>query len=305
MLQETNKCIVLVGIGATPVPADVVAVTDPVLPTPKVGTGTTDAVGTGALGNSKGYVDKANSTVEFDVKSVLRAPVSLGAACEISKLLKIAGLAETLTPGTSAVYKPGGITSDGTGQAKVYNDGSFRLVTGAAANLKIAGKIGEPITATFSIKGISDPVPTADPNPAVTLNGGAQIIMSNENTEFLVAASEISIKDFELDLACDIQRSYGSNTNLFYINNFKPKLSVTAIKTKTTDDIAWTQIKNGGTSVLKLTVGIANEQIVIDVPNAFCEDVNESPDQGRVSMKRSWSLENGGTANNNFTITFK
>lgn len=303
-LQETLKNIVLVGSGALPVVGDVVAVTDPVLLSPKVATGSTNAIGSGALANNSGYVDPQNITAEFNVNLALRSPVSLGVAPESSKLLKLAGLVETLTAGVTSVYKLGGITADGTGQVQVYNDGFTRLVTGASANLKISGKIGEPIKVEFSVKGVTTASASAVANPAVTLNTGNEIIMTKADT-FVVNGVTLSVMDFELDLAGTLERSYTTGTNGFYISNFAPKLSITAIKTKTIDEAAWTDLAAGGNKVIAITCGAPGNQILLNIPYAFASDLSENDDKGRVSMKRAFNCENGGVANSNVTITLK
>ena len=303
-LQETNKNIILVGSGALPVVGDVVAVTDPVLLSPKVATGSIKAIGSGALAGTTGYVDPQNVTAEFNINLALRSPVTLGVAPESSKLLKLAGLVETLTSGATSVYMLGGITADGTGQVKVYNDGFNRLVTGAAANLKISGKIGEPIKMEFSVKGVTVATATAQANPAVTLNSGSEIIMTKNDT-FVVNGVTIGCMDFELDLAGTVERTYTTNTNGFYISNFDPKLSITAIKTKTTDEAAWTDLAAGGNKVITITCGSAGNQLLLNIPYAFANDLSESDDKGRVSMKRVFNCENGGVANSNFTLTLK
>lgn len=304
-LQETLKNTVIVKSGAAPAAADVVAVTDPVLLSPKVKTGKSRAIGTGALANDTGNVDPSNVTAEFAINMDLRSPTALGVAPECANLLKMAGFAETLTASTKAEYKLGGITLIGTGQAKVYNDGFSRLVTGISANCKISGKMGEPLKVVFDTKGVTTAAASAEANPAVTLNAGSEIIMSKANTTVVVAGTTLSVMDFELDLGAEVEHSYTSNTNEYYIKNYEPKLSITFIKTKTTDENAWTQLAAGGQSVIAITVGAAGNQMVIDATKAFSEAVDESDDRGRVSMKRTFILENGGTANNNFLLTFK
>ncbi|MCK9372577.1 MAG: hypothetical protein M0P91_05225 [Sulfuricurvum sp.] len=304
-LQETLKNTVIIKSGAVPATTDVVAITDPILLSPKVKTGKSDAIGAGSLASSTGYVDNSDVTAEFSVSMELRSPVTLGTACEASNLFKISGLAETLTATTKAEYKLGGITSSGTGQAKVYNDGFSRLVTGMSASMKISGKIGEPVKVSFDTKGVTTAAAGAETNPVVTLNAGSKIIMSKANTVVTVSGTTLSIMDFELDLGAKVERSYTSNTNEFYIENYEPKLSITFVKTKTTDENAWTQLAAGGQSVISITVGSTGNQLVIDAAKAFSDSVDESDDRGRVTMKRAFTLENGGTANNNFLITLK
>ena len=301
-MQETRKNVFLAKSGALPAVANVVALNVPVIISPKIATGKTDGIGTGALANAKGYVDSDNVTAEFRVETNFRSPVSLGVACELSELLKMCGLAETLTAATSAVYKLGGITSSGTGQIKTHLDGMSRTVTGISANVKISGKIGEPLKATFDVKGVTSVAATAVANPTVTLNKGEQIIMKKSTTTFTVGGATLAASEFELDIGAEVERSYSSNTNEYYIKNFTPKLTVTAVKTKTTDEEAWTQLANGRGIGVTLNIGAEANKFRLIATNAFGESVEESDDRDRIAIKRTLLLQSDDTANNNFTI---
>lgn len=304
-LQETNKNQLFAKSGGAPTTANVVALSNKILLSPKVKTGTSNDIGTGALAAATGYVDPADCTVEFNIEASFRSPLTLGAASEASDLFKIAGLAEVLTAATKAEYKLGGVTNYGTGQIKVHTGGFYRNLTGVSSSMEISGKMGELVNLSFAAKGVATLEATAEVTPAVTLNAGSKLVMSKDNTVVTVAGTILSIDDFKLDLGASVIRDYTSGTNGYYIEDFAPKLSLTFMKTLTTDENAWTQLKAGGTVAINITIGAAGNQLVIDAPYAFSESVDEQDSSGRTKMSRSFVLQNGNTSNANFTITLK
>lgn len=301
MPQETLKNTILAKSGSAPTAANVVQLDGFVLLSPKVSTGEINAVGTGSLGNKKGYVDPNNTKVTFDVPTVIKASTALGVAPELSELYKIAGLAETITASVKAEYKPGGITSSGAGVIKVYSDGYVRTVSGAAANMKISGKVGEPLKAVFSVSGYTTPEATAEANPAVTLNAGVIPIIS-KITAITISGTAINCDSFDFDTGNEIQDTYATGLSEFYIGNFNPMINLTAIKTKGTDEQAWTDMGNGLLKAILVTVGSVGSQVVLNAPNAFALELSESDDKGRVKLTRKFRAENGGVANSNFSI---
>lgn len=302
--QETNKNTLLAKSGSVPSAANVVQLDGFVLLSPKVSTGEINAVGTGALGNKKGYVDPNNTKVTFDIPTVVKASTALGVAPELSELYKIAGLYETITAGTKVEYKPGGITYSGAGVIKVFNDGYSRTVNGAAANMKISGKVGAPLKTVFSVSGYTTPQAAADPNPAVTLNSGIIPIIS-KITAITVGGVSINCDSVEFDMSNDVQDTYATGLSEFYIANFDPSITLVAIKTKGTDEQSWIDMGNGLLKAILITVGDAGAQIVLGVPNAFALDLGEADEKGRVKLTRKFRAENGGVANNNFSITYQ
>lgn len=301
-VQETNKNTLLAKSGSVPSAVNVVQLDGFVLLSPKVSTGEINAVGTGALGNKKGYVDPNNTKVTFDIPTVIKASATLGAAPELCELYKIAGLYETITAGSKAVYKPGGITSSGSGVIKVFSDGYSRTVNGAAANMKISGKVGEPLKAVFSVSGYTTPEALADPNPTVTLNAGIIPIISKISA-ITISGTAINCDSFELDVGNDVQDTYATGMSEFYIANFDPTISLVAIKIKGTDEQSWIDMGSGQLKAILITVGDAGSQVLLEVPHAFALELGEADEKGRVKLTRKFRAQNNGVANANFTIT--
>lgn len=301
-VQETLKNTLLAKSGGVPTSTDVVGLNGFVLISPKVSTGEIDAIGTGALGNKKGYVDPQKTIATFDIPTVMRA-TSLGVPPELDELFKISGLSETIVADTRVTYSPGGITT-GIGTVKVYNDGYVRTVSGCAAKLKITGKIGEPVKAVFNISGYTTPNAIAESNPMVTLNSCFIPIVSKISAVTL-SGNVINCDTFELDVGNEINDTYATSMSEFYIGNFKPTLQITAVKTKGVDEGSWGDMGNGSLKEIIITIGGYGSEIVIDAPYAFYSEMSEADDKGRVKLTRKFNCENGGLPNANFSITYK
>ncbi len=302
--QQTLKNTLLAKLGSIPAAANVVQLDGFVLLSPKVATGDINAVGTGALGNKKGYVDPNNTKVTFDIPTVVKASTALGVAPELSELYKISGLAEVITVGTKVEYKPGGVTSSGAGQIKVYNDGYTRTVTGATANMKISGKVGEPLKAVFSVSGYTTPEASAEPNPAVTLNAGIIPIITKISA-ITIGGTAINCLSFDFDQGNEVQDTYATGLSEFNIGNFDPNISIVAIKTAGTDEQSWVDMGNGALKAIVIEVGTAGSQVVLNVPHAFALELGESDEKGRVKLTRKFRAENGGVPNGNFSIVYQ
>lgn len=91
-------------------------------------------------------------TGTFRAELMAPASGSKGTAVPISPLLKACGIGETLTGGTSNVYKP--ISSDfSTVTIKEFLDGVSKTLTGCAGNVKFQFKVGEPVFCEFDFQG--------------------------------------------------------------------------------------------------------------------------------------------------------
>ena len=171
------------------------------------------------------------------------------------RLTKLRVSTGPLTATTKADYAPGGITIGG-GQVEVFNDGFSRLVTGVTGNAKITGKLGEPLKAKFSLSGYTTAAATAKANPVVVLDTNT-FIMIDKITAITVGGTAVVLKDFELDFGNDIKESYGTSMLESYIAEYKPKLTATMVKTKTTDEQAWTDLATPAIRAIIITSGIA------------------------------------------------
>jgi len=302
--QLTLKNTVLVKSGGLPTAAEVVTTDGLVFCNPTVKSGDYKDIGNGMMGATKTYIDNNWVSADFEIPVQLKKASALGIAPKIADLFKICGLAETITASTKVEYKPGSPDLAGTGQVKVYTDGYVRALTGVAGNMKISGKVGEPLSASFSIKGFLDSAtPTVEANPVVTLDTGVAPIVSKV-TVLTVGGSSIQADSFDFDLGNSIQEVYGIGIAKYYMQDLDPTLSVTAIKVKGTDDAAWTDFAAGTIRAIIIQVGLAGSMIEISVPFAILKTVSEADSNGMVKLSRTFRAQ-ASVGNDNFTITYK
>lgn len=302
-VQLTLKNVVLANATALPTATDVVTTTGLVFVNSKIKSGDYADMGNGMLGAKKTYIDSEWVTAEFDVPVQMKKSSALGVAPSLSQMLKMCGLAETITASTKVDYKPGG-TANGTGQIKVFTDGYSKTLTGVAANLKISGKIGEPLSATFSVKGFVDAAEgVAEANPTVTLDTGIAPVVS-KITVLTVGGTNLQADSFDFDLGNMIQDVYAMGFAQYYFQDFDPTLSVEAIKVKGTDEQTWTDFATGAIKAIVIQVGLAGSMIEISIPYAMLKDVSESDNNGMVKLSRTFRAQ-ASVGNDNFMITYK
>lgn len=302
--QLTLKNVVLAKSGALPTAAEVLTTNGLVFCNPKVKSGDYKDIGNGAMGATKTFIDSNWVSSEFEIPMQIKKASALGIAPKLADLLKICGLSETITASTKVDYKPGNSDLAGTGQIKVYTDGYVRTLTGVAGNMKISGKVGEPLSAAFSIKGfLASATPTAEANPVVTLDTGSAPLVSKV-TVFTVGGSSLQADSFDFDLGNSIQEVYAIGLAKYYMQDFDPTLTVTAVKIKGTDDVTWTDFATGTVKAILIQVGVAGSMIEINIPFAMLKDVSEADSNGMVKLSRTFRAQ-ASVGNDNFTITYK
>lgn len=302
-VQQTLKNTILAKVGSLPTATEVITTNGLVFVNPKVKSGDYSDVGNGAMGAKKTFIDPNYINAEFDIPVQIKKTSALGVAPKLSNLLKLVGLAETVTASTKVEYKPGG-TASGTGQIKAYVDGYVRTITGIAGNLKISGKVGEPLSATFSVKGfLASATATAEANPVVTLDTLAAPIVSKVSV-LTSGGTTLNADSFDFDLGNQIGETYAIGVSEYYLQDFDPTLSVTAVKTIGTDEATWTDFVAGTVRAIIIQIGAEGSMIEISVPFAMLKDVSEADDSGKVKLSRTFRAQ-ASAGNDNFVITYK
>jgi hypothetical protein len=134
--------------GATPTPVPLFATTFPE-DNPTI---YENPVFPGSLGRNVAYIGL--NYFRFNGSFWLKGSGVAGTAPEIAKLLKIAGLGETLVAVTSATYSPVNSAHDSAGLT-VNIDGVDYVIPGTRiSNLKIPIKAGEPVTCEAEFQGL-------------------------------------------------------------------------------------------------------------------------------------------------------
>jgi len=298
--QLTKKNTLLVSTSGTPTASNVVTTDNTVFVNPKPKVIDYSDIGNGKLGNAKSIVNNDYVTADFSVDVNAKSSGGAGVAPKYAELFKLCGLQETIVASTSAAYTMASSFVQGT--ALSYMDGAKREVTGIAGSFTFSGKIGEIPKFSFSLKGFTTLAETAEANPTVTLDSNSNLIVKSI-TAVTVGNSAIDMTDFTFDLGADIQESYATSKKEFYIQDFKPTLKVSAIKTKG-NAAHWTELNANTQKEVIITLGDTTGD-KIQFKATYCQpsDVSENDDSGKVKYDRTWSCESNA-GNDNFSITY-
>jgi len=301
-MQLTARNTFLFSTAGTPIATDVITTNNNVFVNPKAKSIEYEDIGNGALGNSKTIVNNDYVTAEFTVDVNAKGSGAAGTAPAYGELLKACGLTETVNASTDVTYTPA--SSFVAGDAIAYLDDYKREVTGIAGTFTFGGKVGEIPKFSFSLKGFTTLAETSEANPAVTLDPNENLVIKSV-TAITVGGSAIALEDFSFDFGVDVQSIYGTDaTKEYYINNYKPTIKVSAIKTKG-NSTHWTELNNNSKKSVVVTLGTTAGNI-IEFTAPYCQpsDVAESDNNGIVKYDRTWSCESSA-GGDNFSLVFK
>lgn len=299
----TDKTVVLFKYNGIPLPANAITTSNTPFVKPSIKNQTYKDVGTGKLGASKTYFDENQTDTSFDIEILLRGSDKTGlapkTAPKIAELLKAAGLTET--QGTVDItYTPNhGYVLPST--CYVYQDDEKRSVTGAVADMKIEGSVGQAAKVTFSVQGFTSPAPIVETNPTVTLDTNSLMIVS-KITAITLAGTALNITKFELDLNNEIKLDYATGMSEFVRKDFAPKIKLSGIKTKG-DLTPWTDLIATSVKEIIITLGSgAGKTVTITATQASTSDMEENDDNGTVAYSRTFDLQGDATGENQFKI---
>ena len=299
--QLTVRNTLLVSTSGTPTATDVVTTDNNVLVNPKAKSIEYKDIGNGALGNSKIVINNDYVTADFNVDVNAKCSGSAGTAPSYAELFKLSGLSETVTADTDVTY--GIASSFVSATALAYLDGSKREVSGIAGSFTFGGNVGEIAKFSFSLKGFTTLEETAEANPTVTLDSNSNLIIKSV-TVITVGGGTIQMKDFTFDMGTDIQETYAAGLKEFYIQDFKPTLKVSAVKTKG-NQTHWTDLNANTKKSVVITLGdVAGNIIEFTAPYCQPSDVSENDDSGKIVYDNTWMCESSAGADN-FTIVYK
>jgi len=301
-MQLTARNTFLFSTAGVPIATDVITTNNNVFVNPKAKSIEFEDIGNGALGNSKTIVNNDYVTAEFGVDVNAKGSGAAGTAPTYGELLKACGLAETINALTDVTYTPA--SSFVAGTALAYLDDYKREVTGIAGTFTFGGKVGEIPKFSFSLSGFTTLAETLEANPAVTLDPNENLVIKSV-TAITVGGSAVALEDFSFDFGVDIQSVYGTNTTKeYYINNYKPTIKVSAVKTKG-NSTHWTELNDNTKKSVVVTLG-TTAGAIIEFTAPYCQpsDVSESDSNGIVKYDRTWSCESSA-GGDNFSLVFK
>lgn len=219
--------------------------------------------------------------------------------------LRACGFAETVTAGTSVVYAPAS-TGVPTLTIWVYEDGIIKKLKGCRGNVKLTGKVGEPIIAEFDFFGVYDAVVD-----------GAMISPSYEasvppvllGTTFTVDgyAAVINSVSFDMGNKVELRDSLSNASGYFSAlltdRNPTGKIDPEAMLVATYD--IYGKWKSGSAGALSLgAVGATNfNKYTITAPKCVYTGVSEGDRVGIVTNETSFNLAMN-TGDDEISISF-
>ena len=299
--QLTVRNTLLVSTSGVPDATNVITTDNSVLVVPKAKAIDFKDQGNGKTGNAKTVINNDYITAEFSVDVNAKGSGTAGTAPACAELFKLCGLDEVVVADTSVTYQQ--TTSFVQGTALAYLDGAKREVTGIAGSLTFGGAIGEIAKFSFSLKGFTTLEEIVESNPTVTLDTNSNLVIKSV-TAVTIGGGTIDMKDFSFDLGNDIQELYATNRKEFYIQDLKPTLKVSAIKTNG-NQTHWSDLNANTKKSVVITLGTEAGNI-IELTAPYCQpsDVNESDDSGKVVYENNWVCENSA-GGDNFSIVYK
>jgi len=301
MNQLTAKNTMLLSTAGAPAVTDVITTTNVVMINPKAKSISTPEMGNGRLGNEKTMINDDYVTADLKVDVNTKSSGALGVVPKYAQLFKACGLSETISAGASVTYAP--TSSFLSATALAYMDGAKREVTGIAGTFTFGGTVGEIPKFSFSLKGFTHLEEVTEANPTVTLDTNSNLVIKSI-TAVTIGGGSIDMESFSFDMGCDVQETYATNRKEFYIQDYKPTMKITAIKTKG-NFTHWSELQNNTKKSVKIVLGdVSGDIIEFTAPYCAPSDVSESDDKGKVKYDRTWACENS-VGNDNFSIVYK
>jgi hypothetical protein len=304
--QNAKKSVVLFKYNGSPTAANALTLVNTPFLSPDVKSQDYSETGSGNLGQAKSYVDEHNTTVSFDLEAFLKTNNKAGDDLDtppaISNLFKACGLTETPTTDTDVIYTPNHDYVEGS-QALVYLDGYKREVIGAVANLKISGTVGEVAKAIFTVSGFTTPEAQAQPNPTVTLDTEALLIVSKVSA-ITYGGTALNIESFDFDLGNVINQNYTTGLSEFVRTDFDPMITLNGIKTKG-DESGWTELVADSVKEIKIVLGSGpGKQFTLIASQAKTKEMSESDKEGIVNFSRTFRCQGDASGNNHFSMKY-
>jgi len=305
--QITDKCVILFKYNGSATSDDVVTVSETPFLSPEVKSQEYKEIGSGKLGQTKSYADEYNTTVTYDLVSMLRGNDKTGVAPQtppaIASLLKASGLNEAIdtTEGNKSVTYTPKHDDISASESVVYIDGYKRIINGAITNLKISGTVGECAKVTCSVSGFTTPEPIAEANPTVTLDSEALLIVSKVSV-VTVDGTTLNVESFEFDAGNEIKNVYAVSIGEYVRTDFKPTIKLSGIKTKG-DETGWSDLIADNVREIIITLGNeAGKRVTIKASQAKVSENSESDKDGMVNFSRTFRCQGDDTGDNHYSI---
>ncbi len=256
----------------------------------------------GYLGNHQALV--AGQTVVLDFEVEIAGAGTAGNAPKFGPLLRGCGMGETISTGTSALYKP--ISTGFESLTLYFNvDGIKHALLGARGtfSMKFDAK-GIPVMA-FKFTGLyTVPTDTALPTPTLTGFQTPLPVVNAYTSAFTIHGIAAVLASLSVDLANNVVYRNLVGTEAVLITDRQPSGSATFEATTVATKDWWTSIKNATLSTLSLTHGTAaGNKFKVDLASVQLEKPAYSEQDGVQMLQLGLSVDPSSTGNDEVQIT--
>lgn len=222
-------------------------------------------------------------------------------------LLRMCGLAQTISAGVDVQYKPDDGVIFESGTIYFYQDGTFHKLTGCRGNVEISMSLNQIPVYKLSITGLYNAVVDAA-LPTPTLSAYQRpVVMNRANTTpfSLHGYASARLQSLNINLGNQVthRNLVGQGTDEILITDRAPAGSI-EIEATTIAAKDWYAAINAVTlAALALTHGPALNQVKLDAPNVQLTNPRFSVSDGIVHLGMDFKLMPSSSGNDELTIT--
>lgn len=259
------------------------------------------------LGNSEDIVGAFFGTLSFEVEA--SGAGAAGTAPKYGPLLRGCGLAEVLTPATSAVYTP--VSSAFESLTLHFNlDGVLHKFVGARGNLGFRGNNRAATMWAFTFTGLFVPV-VDDSLPTVSYTGFVKpLALNTANTPTFslhgVSGASAVLRNLTLDLGNAVNYRNLVNSEMVQILDRKPVGTIEMEATNMATKNWWSAVRDSTTGAMQLVHGTTAGNIVeIAAPAVQITAPTYSDYDGAAMMSGGLKLQPTSAGNDELVITVR
>ena len=295
------------GTSASPVGADAILVEDDLKITPLESDSLERKIVQPYFGAKKKLVVKKRVKIEFSVE--LSGSGTAGSAPKYGRLLKAAGMAETVVADTSVAYHP---LTDNSSISSVtlafHADGQKHLATGCRGTFKMTAKVNDIPKLQFEFMGVYNaPVDFSIPTP--TFDHQAQPVEFNQGNTTNLSINGFTgacLESFDFDLKQNVvYRELVGCTKQVRITDRQGegKLMIEAPSLASHDFFA--DAANSATGAISFTHGLIEGNIcAVSIPNANLGAPTYGDSDGIMMLEIPFGMIPSAAGNDELTLTF-
>jgi hypothetical protein len=214
----------------------------------------------------------------------LKGSAAAGTAPTWGKYLKACGFGETIVPSTSVTYAPASASIPSLSMA-LHDDGVIHQLKGARGNVKLAGRVGEPMFLDFAFEGVYHA--TADgATPSVTYADGAIVPLALMGANILTLHTYnpvLTAVELDLGNTLALRESVNSAAGILsaLITGRNPRGTLDPEMTTVAAHDWYGKFRSGATGALALNLtGSAGNRVAISAPAVQYRELSDAERNG-------------------------